>query len=248
MSSQDAFDSLMPLHSPPFGRLPFPMLDCKMVMVAFRADPDEIARITPAPLEPDGDTLYAFVADNSQLSHSMAYHEAAILQKVTYKGRSAVTTPYIWTSTDTAMLAGRELFGMPKLMCDEAGHLQALANEVSGSLVKYGRNMLDLGIVIDAEGAIEDLPFGAQWTFVRHLPSPDPKRPAIRQLLWIELQDFKLKECWLGRGWLNINYPSSSGLDRLNAQTVERAWYGRFSWLLHYASVEQEWEIPAEGD
>lgn len=246
MSPEYTSDTLIPLHSPPFGPLPFPMLDCKMVLVAFRADPAELARITPAPLKPDGDTLYAFIADNSQLSHSMAYHEAAILQKVTYKGRSAVTTPYIWTSTDTAMLAGRELFGMPKLMCDDTGYLHAIANEVSGSLVKYGRNMIDLGITIDAEGKLEDLPFGTHWTYVRHLPSPDPKRAAIRQLLWIELQDFKLKECWLGRGWMNISYPSSSNIDRLNAQVVDRAWYGRFSWVLPHASIEEEWEVTAE--
>ncbi|MES1943931.1 acetoacetate decarboxylase [Salinisphaera sp. PC39] len=243
MSERDPSDLLMPLCSPPFGKLPFPMIECKMVLVAFKADPDEIARITPAPLEPDGDTLYAFVADNNQLSHSMAYHEAAILQKVTYQGRSAVTVPYIWTSTDTAMLAGRELFGMPKLMCDDAGHLHAIANEVSGSLVKYGRTMMDLGIVIDAPGTIADLPFGADWTFVRHIPSPDPKRPAIQQLLWIELQDFALQECWLGRGWLDISYPSSSGIDRFGASPVERAWYGRFSWELRGATVEREWEL-----
>lgn len=247
MSEGNTADLLMPLHSPPFGKLPFPMIECRMVLVAFKADAAEIARITPAPLAPDGDTLYAFVADNCQLSHSMAYHEAAILQKVTYQGRSAVTVPYIWTSTDTAMLAGRELFGMPKLMCDDAGHLTGIANEVSGSLVKYGRTMLELGIVIDAEGAIGDLPFGAEWAFVRHLPSPDPNRPAIRQMLWIELQDFALKECWLGRGWLDIAYPSASGIDRLGAQPVERAWYGRFSWVLRDARVEEEWEVPAQG-
>ena len=124
-------DLLMPLHAPPFGAPPFPMRECRMVMVAFEADAEEIRRITPAPLEPTEGPLYAFVADNSQPSHSLAYHEAAILQRVRYQGREAVTTPYIWTSTDTAMLAGRELYGMPKLMCDEAGHLDVRANEVT---------------------------------------------------------------------------------------------------------------------
>jgi acetoacetate decarboxylase len=240
MNNRGFTDVLMPLHSPPFGAPPFQMLECKMVMVAFDADPKEIQRITPAPLEPDGNTLYAFVADNSQLSHSLAYHEAAILQRVRYKGRTAVTTPYIWTSTDTAMLAGRELYGMPKLMCDDSGHLITSANEVIGSLAKCGRTMLELGIVIDRAGGIDDLPFGANWTFVRHIPSPDPKRPAIRQVIWIELQDFHLQTCWLGRGWLTLPYPSSSGLDRLKPGPVVQAWYGRFSWLLPHAEILEE--------
>lgn len=247
MSDISTTDLLMPLHSPPFGGLPFPMLDFKVVMVEFRADTDEITRVTPKPFEPDSDTLYAFVADNRQLSHSMAYHEAGILQKIKYKGKSAVTLPYIWTSTDTAMLAGRELFGMPKLMCDEAGHLTAIANEVSGSLIKNGRTMFDLGIVIQEQGNIEDLPFGADWSFVRHLPSPDPKRPAIQQVVWATLQDVELKECWLGRGWMDISYPSSSRIDRFAAQVGDRAWYGRFSWLLNYADILEETELPADG-
>lgn len=247
MSADPTSDLLMPLHSPPFGGLPFPMLDFKTVMVEFTADVDEIARITPAPFEPEGNTLYAFIADNRQLSHSMAYHEAGILQKVTYKGRNAVTLPYIWTSTDTAMLAGRELFGMPKLMCDEAGHLAAAANEVSGSLVKNGRTMFELGIVIQEQGGVEDLPFGAEWVFVRHIPSPDPRRPAIRQVVWVELEDFELKECWLGRGWLDLSYPSSSCIHRLEARVGSRAWYGHFSWLLNHAKILEETELAARG-
>ncbi|MDT8320725.1 MAG: acetoacetate decarboxylase family protein [Xanthomonadales bacterium] len=246
MSSKTTRDLLMPLHSPPFGGLPFPMLDFRAVMVEFTADSSEVARITPAPFEPDGNTLYAFIADNCQPTHSMAYHEAGILQKVTWQGRSAVTLPYIWTSTDTAMLAGRELFGMPKLMCEEAGHLTETANEVAGSLVKNGRTLFDLGIVIREQGAIEDLPFGADWAFVRHIPSPDPKRPAIRQLVWVQLKDFRLKECWLGRGWLDISCPSSSGIDRLDARAGDRAWYGSFAWLLDHAEILGETELSAE--
>ncbi|HYW03647.1 MAG TPA: acetoacetate decarboxylase family protein [Gammaproteobacteria bacterium] len=237
--------SMMPLHSPPFGPPPYPMLECRMLMVELRADPAEIRRITPEPLEPaDRDRLFAFVADNSQLSHSLRYHEAAILQRVRYGDREGVTTPYIWTSTDTAMLAGRELYGMPKLMCDD-GALEVDANEVYGRLEKYGRTMMELSIVIDRAGRIGDLPFGSDWVFVRHIPTPDPRRPALRQLVWIGLTDFALQECWLGRGWAGLGHPGSSGLHRLGAAAAGSAWYGRFSWMLGDAEILEETEIPA---
>ena len=57
----------------------------------------------------------------------------SITQQVSYPGRQAVTVPYIWTSTDTAMLAGRELYGMPKMMCDH-DTLHKNANEIVGRL------------------------------------------------------------------------------------------------------------------
>ena len=113
------------------------MLSAELLMVQFEADRAEIERITPAPLVPAGhNRLTAFVGQCSQLSHSLAYHEVAILQEVTYEGRTALTVPYIWTSTDTALLAGRELYGMPKLLCDDEP-LHKSANEVVGRLKAF---------------------------------------------------------------------------------------------------------------
>lgn len=227
----------MPTWSPPFGTPPFPMLSAELLMVEFEADREEIERITPAPLEPaDHSRLTAFVGDCSQLSHSLAYHEVAIIQQVSYQGKQAVTTPYIWTSTDTAMLAGRELYGMPKMMCDH-DTLQKNANEVIGRLHRNKTPMLELSMVIDSECDPAELPFGSTFTFVRHVPSPDPDWPDLQQLLWIELQDFKVASLWQGRGHLELFHPLSSGLGRLQPKAVTGAWYGTFSWVLPWAKV-----------
>lgn len=242
--AENARQTPMPLYSPPFGPPPYPMLDATLLMVEFETDEAEIARITPPPFKPaGGNKLLAFVGDCSQLSHSLFYHEAAVLQLIEYQGRTAITVPYIWTSTDTALLAGRELYGMPKLLCDD-GRLQVHANEVSGKLERGGREMMDLSMLIERPGQLQDLPFGADWAFVRHIPSPDPERPAIRQVVWLELQDFELKELWLGRGHGRFGWPSSSGLDRIQPQSITGAWYGRFSWMLgSSAKILEEWEV-----
>jgi acetoacetate decarboxylase len=229
--------TLMPTCSPPFGTPPFPMLSAELLMVEFEADRAEIERITPAPLEPaEHSRLTAFVGDCSQLSHSLAYHEVAIIQPVSYQGRQAVTVPYIWTSTDTAMLAGRELYGMPKLMCDH-DKLHKTANEVVGRLHRNKTAMLELSMVIDEQADLAELPFGSSWSFVRHIPSPDPEWPDQRQLLWIELEDFQVSSCWKGRGHIKLHHPLSSGLGRLQPKAITGAWYGTFSWMLPWAKV-----------
>ena len=113
--------ALMALWSPPFGGPPYPMLEAELLLVEFEADSAEIDRITPAPLQrAPHDRLSASVGRCSQLTHSLSYHEVAIVQPVVHEGRQGVTVPYIWTSTDTAMLAGRELYGMPKMICDDS--------------------------------------------------------------------------------------------------------------------------------
>jgi len=213
------------------------MLSADLLLVQFEADRAEIERITPAPLEPAShNRLTAFVGQCSQLSHSLAYHEVAILQEVTYEGRAALTIPYIWTSTDTALLAGRELYGMPKLLCDDEP-LHKAANEVVGCLHRSGTLMLELSMVIDDEADPALLPLRSQFAMVRHIPSPDPDWPALRQLIWVELEDFVVQECWQGRGHVRIVTPLSSGLDRLAPTAGVGAWYGKFSWRLPGAKI-----------
>ncbi len=236
-------DHLMPVWSPPFGGPPFPMLSAELLMVEFSAKRDEIQRITPAPLEPaNHNRLTAFVGECSQLSHSLRYHEVAILQEVSFEGRRATTVPYIWTSTDTALLAGRELYGMPKLLCDD-DILHKSANEVSGSLHRSGVSMLELSMVIDEPADPSTLPFGGDLAMLRHIPSPDPDYPALQQLIWVELQEFAVHECWQGRGHIQFGHPLNSGLQRLGAQDVTGAWYGRFSWVLPQGKILQETKL-----
>jgi acetoacetate decarboxylase len=234
--------ALMPLWSPPFGPAPYPMLKAELLMVEFEADSAEIDRITPAPLKrAPHNRLSAFVGRCSQLTHSLSYHEVAIIQPVEHDGRQGVTVPYIWTSTDTAMLAGRELYGMPKMICDD-DVIRKHGNELAGYLRRGGDLMLELSMCIDREGDPATLPFGAEFTFVRHFPSPDPEWPATRQLVWISLTDFKVHSCWQGRGHVRIHHPFSSGLAGLNPGRVTGAWYGEYSWMLPSAKVLKEWK------
>ena len=233
-------DRCSPAWSPPFGGPPYQMIFAELAMVEFETDRAEIERITPPMLEPaEHNRLVAFVGHNSQLSHSLDYHEVAILQPVSYQGRSGVTIPYIWTSTDTALIAGRDLYGMPKMICDDE-RLHKWTNEVTGHLHRDGERMLSLNVSLEGPAGIETLPFGADFICVRHIPSPDPDWPALRQLIWVTLEDFKMEFCWTGRGHLDIGMTGSSGLGRLKPEAVTGAWYGRFSWTLNKAKVLQE--------
>lgn len=233
---------LMPVWSPPFGPPPYPMLEAELLLVEFEVDRAELRRITPAPLEPARhDRVCAFVGRCSQLTHSLRYHEVAIIQPVTFEGRAGVTVPYIWTSTDTALLAGRELYGMPKMLCDD-DTLRRHGNEVTGSLHRGGTRMLELSMCIDGPATFESLPFGPEFTFVRHVPSPDPDWPDTKQLLWISLTEFRMHWCWAGRGHAVVHHPLSSGLGALAPRRITGAWYGLFSWTLPWAKVLRAWE------
>ncbi len=236
----------MPVWSSPFGPPPYWMESSERIIIEFETDPEEIRRITPAPLKPaEHNRLLAFVSDNRQTPHSLFYHEAGIVQSVTYEGRPAITIPYLWTSTDTAMLAGRELYGMPKLMCDH-DRLEISGNEAFGKLGREGRTMLEMSITIEKKVAPEDMPMSSEYAFMRVIPSPDPDWPTLRQLVWITLEDPKVHSCWAGKGWLRFGWPSSSGLDRLPVNRITNAWYSQHSLTLSAAKILHEEKIKNE--
>ena len=226
-----------PFWMPAFGPPPYPMVSAEMLMVEFEADAAEIARITPPPFEPaPHNRLVAFVANNMQLPITTSFHEAAILQRVFYQGREAITIPYIWVSNDTALIAGRDLYGMPKMLCD-ADTLHKSASEIVGRVSRAGTMMYELGFTMQALADGSAAPIIPDFAFVRHIPSPDPKVPALRQLIWAKLTDFKCELCLTGRGHIRLGNPMSSGLDRLAPGKVTGAWYGKFSWVLDAAEI-----------
>lgn len=232
-----------PFWMPAFGPPPYPMVCAELLMVEFEADRAEIERITPPPFEPEEhNRLVAFVGDNMQLPITMGFHEAAILQRVRYQGREAITIPYIWVSNDVAMIAGRDLYGMPKMLCDP-DTLQKTGSEIVGRASRAGNLLYEVAMTMQAIADPSEAPIIPDFAFVRHIPSPDPEVPALRQLIWATLTDFRCEVCLSGRGHLRIGNPMSSGLDRLAPRAVTGAWYGKFSWVLHHGKILHEEKV-----
>jgi|GEM_PF-2414035 len=231
---------VMPTWSPPFAPGPYYMEKYHAVIVELEIPRDEVLYMTPEPLTAvEGGRVYAIIMDGSQPPHSLHYHEALICHEVEFGGKRGMHIPYIWTSTDTATFTGREIYGMPKLLCDD-GRLQIDANEVYGKLEKYGRTMMEVAAITDQKGSVEELPELSKWMMVRHIPSPDPKVPARRQVVFAQTADFKLDFLWKGRGWARMGYPGTSGIHRIPTDKVTNAWYGNFSFLLTPAEILED--------
>lgn len=240
--SKREWGHVVPTWSPPYAPGPYFMESWEGVLVEFEVPREQVEFLTPAPLEAaDHNRLFAVIVDACQLPHSMFYHEALILQEVTFNGTRGYHIPYIWTSTDTALLVGREIYGMPKMMCDD-GRLQIFGNEVFGDLKRHGKTMMETAVIIDKKATIADFPDLSSWIMVRHIPTPDPKYPARRQVIHAGVSDVELLSAWKGRGWLRMGYPGTSGLHKLNTDKPLRGVYGKLKWVLHEARILEELE------
>lgn len=236
-SNKEAFSS--PLLSPPYLKPPYPVEDAKLVIVRYKADPERVASLVPRPLEPTGDGIVtAFVGDIWQIAGPGEYHEGGISLGVRYKGISGSYMPFLLTSTDDALLVGREVFGMPKLLCDP-GKVWIDGNARRASLVRRGDEILELGVNlerrIDGKKALSVHRF-----FIKKIPSPDPKWPSLRQVVYQRLIDHNVKCAYEGRGWVRAGGNVALDLSIAAPRSVVDAWYIEASWDVPPAKVMLE--------
>ncbi|MEC9376029.1 MAG: acetoacetate decarboxylase family protein [Pseudomonadota bacterium] len=234
---------VMPIHSSPLGQGPHPMELAEMMIIECKADKDELVRITPSMCDPsDSQTVKVFFTNNRQPPNSIAFTEAGIIQEVIYRGEPSTTIPYIWVSDDMAMLGGRELYGMPKLLMDNHP-LEIHSNQIFGQVARAGVVVLQGSMVLERQLEVSESPYkdNLPSVFERHVPNPNPELPSLRQLIRLKIQDRELLDnLWFGRGHIEIHHPLTSCLDLLHLETTGRAWYGKFRWSLPFGEIIEE--------
>lgn len=234
---------VMPVWSPPLGQGPHPMERAEMMIIECEANDSELARITPSHCDPsDKSTVKVFFTNNRQPPNSVRFSEAGVMQEVVYRNERMMTIPYIWVSDDMAMLGGRELYGMPKLMMDDYP-LRIHANQVFGRVARNGVVMLEGSMVLERQAEPGESPYeGLPSIFERHVPNPDPEKPSLRQLIRVQVTDRELVDhLWFGRGHIETRHPLVSRLDLLGLRATGRAWYGIFRWNLPPGEIVDEY-------
>jgi acetoacetate decarboxylase len=227
----EAFSS--PLQRPPYNAPPYPVEDAKLLVVRYRSDPAAIARLIPPPLEPLGDgVVTAFIGDIWQINGPGEYHEGGVSVGVRYKGVTGSYMPYLLTSTDDALLVGREVFGMPKLLC-EPDAIWTDGNARGARLVRRGDVILDLRVnlerTVDGLGVLPVHRF-----FVKKIASPDPDWPSLRQVVYQKLTGHIVERAYAGRGHVKVSGNAAIDLTSVAPSQVLDAFY-----------VQAKWDVPA---
>lgn len=223
----------IPFIAPPYGPPPYPVESAKLVIVRYEADKDAVARAVPRPLEPlDDGVVTAFIGDMWQSRGPGAYLEGGLVVGCRYKDHQSTFVPILLTSTDEAVFVGREVFGLPKYLCDP-GTVNVDGNGRSASLLRRGTEILSLGVLLDErEDGIDRLP--KHRYFLKRVPSPDPDFPSKTQLIYQELTEHSVNGSWRGRGFVRVGRSTQIDLTPFACRRVLEAWY-----------IEAKWNVPA---
>ena len=242
MAEKSKTQLVMPVWSSPLGQGPHPMERAEMLIIECIADADELARVTPSFCEPgQHNRVRVFFTNNSQPPNSLSFREVGLIQEVRYGTETVQTMPYLWVSDDMAMLGGRELFGMPKLLMDDIP-VEIHANQLFGRLARNGVTMMEGSMVVERAAQADEMSYSELASvYERHIPNPDPAKPSYRQLIRLTVAHREvIGQCWLGRGHVEVRHPLHSRLDRLKLQATERAWYAAFRWNLPHGEIVEE--------
>ncbi|MSO65159.1 MAG: hypothetical protein EXQ85_05075 [Alphaproteobacteria bacterium] len=235
-----------PFLSSPYNEPPHPMESAKMLIVEFWPDPQALIDAVPYPLEalPDLPGV-AICGDNRQMPTSLKFQEGMIVLPVKFGNQTGSFTPYIWTSTDEAMIAAREISGRPKTVCDH-NEIQEVGSQAMAKITRRGETLLRVSVTLEKHGNFRDLPFGGNWFSVRKVQMPERDRPALKQVIHHGLGgSFKVFSIWQGRGFCEMPGQAFSAVWRLNPKKIGRAWYAHVSWDLDFGKIVWEHWVPA---
>ena len=233
----------MPLMWPPYGPPPYPVENAKLVIVQFETDPAAVAALVPKPLEPvNNGVVTAFVGDVWQSRGPGAYLEGGLVVPVTYKGRASSYVPILLTSTEDALYVGREVFGLPKLLCDD-GQLSVIGNGRKGDLRRRGERILSLSVQLD--DVVDGKHMLPQDRYMlKRIPSPDPQFPSLNHLVHQALSGHRVERSFKGRGHIILGGDLHVDLTGLQKKRVLEAWYIEASWNVPPAKVITEERLP----
>ena len=195
----------MPLTSPAYARFPFRFVNREFVIVAYRTDPEALARVIPAPLLPaDPIVKYEFInmPDSSGLG---SYTETGQVIPVKFDGVSGGFTHAMYLDNEAGIASGRELLGFPKVLAQPrlevrndalVGTLDYNGVRVVTATMAYKYKTMDIGAVQKT--------LAAPGFLIKIIPHVDGS-PRICELVRYFVSDVVVKGAWTGPASLELH-------------------------------------------
>lgn len=195
----------MPLTSPAYSRPPFRFVDREFIIIAYRTDPEALARIVPAPLMPAEPIVkYEFIKmpDSSGLG---SYTESGQVIPVTFAGVSGGFTHAMYLDSEAGIASGRELMGFPKVLAQPK--LEVRNDALVGTLDYNGVRVATATMAYKYEQlnteAVEKT-LAAPGFLLKILPHVDGTA-RVCELVKYFVSDVKVKGAWTGPASLELH-------------------------------------------
>ncbi|KAH6612170.1 hypothetical protein C7974DRAFT_446105 [Boeremia exigua] len=198
----------IPTFSPPYPSGKNVFEDMKSVLIQYRVAASDIRHLIPDVLEIEDEPLMTCVFIHYGTSSVGSYEEYVLQAEVTFRGQQYNYNIALILDNESAIFAGREVFGYPKVFGKV--HLQTATGTrlIQGTVERpVGTPIVQFEFVPEAK--VESLPKSDRWQLnLRSIPSPVPAKSApIRELVPI-FMEMHVKSAWIGKG--SVRFMSGS--------------------------------------
>jgi len=172
----------IPFDSPFYPELPAWYRGVQFQQVYYRADPAEVAKLLPQPLEasPGGECM----AMGIRIPFSTAYGaflEGMLQMKVSFRGEPGWYCSHVWHDGPRGIAAGREIYGTPKIFSELDVRVTDASMLTRASMA--GVPVLTISSTMETAIPASELPTLAPSWRLKLIPRADGPGPALKQLI-----------------------------------------------------------------
>lgn len=232
----------IPFDSPFYPPLPALYRNVSFQVVPFTAEPEAVARLLPAPLEPARDGACAAIGIRIPYSSAYgAFNEAALELGCTFRGRAGWYSSHVWHDGPAGIAAGREIYGTPKIFAEIGiGHVgpTLLTRASMGGVAVVTISTTD-DVAIDPSELPDHRP---AWR-LKLIPRADGPGPALKQLIDAggATLDLVVHAAFRGRGTVAFEASPLCDLVDLRPRDAGRAWTYEASYAEGYAAIVHDY-------
>jgi len=208
-----------PVDAPMYGPLPTVYRDVVFNTVYFRTDPANIAPLLPEPFEPGEDGICAALAIEVAFSSSYGpFNEMGVVAQVTFRGQKGFYLAALYLNNDSAIAAGREIYGSPKKMAEVT--FEDHGEVFVATCRRSGIDIIRLTSRILTPAKEDDFIPVFPIFNLKMIPRIDKPEPAIKQVTSAGVDNAKLRWLYKAAGTVQFQPSVSGDFARLQPQEI----------------------------
>jgi acetoacetate decarboxylase len=232
----------MPASGPLYGEPPYLYRGGNSLICVFRANPEGIRSLVPEPLRAaPGDLVYGWQNDFRAVGLG-SYHEAIISIPVEFESNLGLYMAYLYVDNDSAMAAGREIFGFPKKFARFS--FSEREDVLTRVTERGGVELFKLSVQFSRPGNPDDLAALANPIYNLKIISSVQKGapPDVRQLTAMTLQNVVVHRVVEGNATVDFGKSPADPLYLLQPLEVLKGIYCEVDFDLPYGAVVHEYQ------
>ena len=179
--SQSQENYTTPVDAPAYGPQPTIYKDVIFDYVYFKTAPKNIAPLLPECFTPGKDGICAAFSINVPFSSCYGpFLEMGVVVQVEYKGKKCFYLPALYLDNDSAIAAGREIYGSPKKHADMS--FKHNAEIFTASATRADVQFMTITTKVLGSGDTQDFPAVFPVYNLKMIPSIEGPWPEVKQL------------------------------------------------------------------